>query len=114
MEKLKKPLLFVLCLLPIAIVAGIFVGLYQLDVLGDEVIAEFVAEAGSTDLLVVISAIQTIGYALFCGFFGYILAEKIGLWKPIRPERKNLIITLVISVLLMSSSQIEKNLTKEN
>jgi len=38
--------------------------------------------------LVVIGALQTVGYALFCGFFGYILAEKIGLWKPIKFEKK--------------------------
>ena len=99
MTKFKKPLLFALCLLPIAIVAGIFVGLYQLDIYSDEIIAEVVAQLGSTDLLVVIGAVQTVGYALFCGFFGYILAGKIGLWKPIKFEKKNLAITLAISLI---------------
>ncbi len=98
MAKFKKPLLFALCLLPIAIVAGIFVGLYQLDIYSDEIIAEVVAQLGSTDLLVVISAVQTVGYALFRGFFGCILADKIGLWKPIKFEKKNLVITLAISL----------------
>ena len=98
MAKFKKPLLFALCLLPIAIVAGIFVGLYQLDIYSDEIIAEVVAQLGSTDLLVVISAVQTVGYALFCGYFGCILADKIGLWKPIKFEKKNLVITLAISL----------------
>ncbi len=98
MAKFKKPLVFALCLLPIAIVAGIFVGFYQMDTLADEVIAQFVTQVGSTDLLILIGAVQTVGYALFCGFFGYILAQKLGLWKPIRMERKSLIITLVISV----------------
>lgn len=98
MAKLKKPLLFVLCLLPIAIIGGIFVGYYQLDTLSDEAIAEFVAEAGSIDLLIVIGTVQTVGYALFCGFFGYILADKLGLWKPIRFEKRSLIVTLAISV----------------
>ena len=98
MVKFKKPLLFALCLLPIAAVAGIFVGFYQLDTLADEIIAEFVAQVGSTELLVVIGAVQTVGYALFCGFFGYILAEKIGLLKPIRLERRKLLVTLVVSL----------------
>ena len=98
MVKFKKPLLFALCLLPIAAVAGIFVGFYQLDTLADEIIAEFVAQVGSTELLVVIGAVQTVGYALFCGFFGYILAEKIGLLKPIRLERRKLLVTLAISL----------------
>lgn len=99
MAKFKKPLLFVLCLLPIAIIAGIFVGFYQLDTYSEEIIAEVVAELGSADVLIVMGAVQTVGYALFCGFFGYILADKIGLWKPIKFEKNNLIITLVISLI---------------
>lgn len=99
MAKLKKPFLFALCLLPIAVVAGIFVGFYQLDVLADEVIEEFVAQTGSTDLLILVGAVQTVGYALFCGFFGYILAEKLGLWRPIRFEKKSLPVTLAVSVI---------------
>lgn len=98
MAKLKKPLRFALCLLPIALIAGIFVGFYQLNTLSDEVIAEFVAQVGSTDLLVVIGAVQTVGYALFCGFFGCLLADSVGLWKPIRWERKPLLVTLAVSV----------------
>lgn len=98
MAKYKKPLLFALCLLPIAIIAGIFVGFYQLDTYSEEIIAEVVAELGNTDILIVVGAVQTVGYALFCGFFGYILADKIGLWKPIKFEKRSLIVTLVISV----------------
>lgn len=99
MAKLKKPFLFALCLLPIAIIAGVFVGYYQLDTLADEVIAEFVAQVGSTDVLIVVGAVQTAGYALFCGFFGFLLADKLGLWKPIRFEKRKLTVTLAISVI---------------
>ena len=83
-----------LCLLPIAIVAGIFLGFCQLDTLSDKVVAEFVAEAGSTDLLIIIGAVQTVGYALFCAFFGYILTDQIGLWKAIKFEKKALSLRL--------------------
>jgi len=98
MAKLRKPLLFALCLLPAAMVAGIFVGFYQLDILAEDAIAAFTDQVGSTDILIVISAVQTVGYALFCGFFGYILAEKLGLWRPIRFEKRSLFITLLVSV----------------
>lgn len=98
MAKIKKPLLFTLCLLPIAIVAGIFVGLYQLDTYSEEMLAQIVAQVGSTDVLIVVGAVQTAGYALFCGFFGYILADQLGLWKPLRFEKKKLMVTLAISV----------------
>lgn len=99
MAKFKKPFLFALSLLPIAIVAGIFVGFYQLDTYSKEIIAEVVTELGSTDILIVVGAVQTVGYALFCGFFGYILADKLGLWKPINIEKRSLLITLGISVI---------------
>lgn len=99
MTKFKKPLLFALCLLPIALVAGIFVSFYQLDTLSDEMIAEVVAQAGSTDMLIVVGAVQTVGYALFCGFFGYLLADNLGLWKPIRFQKKALTVTLTVSVI---------------
>lgn len=99
MTKFKKPLLFALCLLPIAIVAGIFIGIYQLSIYPDEILDEVMAQLGSTELLIVIGAVQTAGYALFCGFFGYILADKIGLWRPINLEKKSLLITLAISLI---------------
>lgn len=98
MVKYKKPLLFALCLLPAAVIAGIFVGYYQLAILSDEVIAEVIAQIGNADLLILISAVQCAGYCLFCGFFGYILSDKLGLWKPIRFERSKLTVTLFVSV----------------
>lgn len=99
MSKFKKPLRFALCLVPIAIVAGIFAAFYQLDTYSDEMIAEVVAQLGSVEVLVVVGAVQIAGYALFCGFIGYILADKLGLWKPIRFEKNKLITTLIISVI---------------
>ena len=75
----KKAFKFALILLPIAIIGGIFTGFYLLDTYPEEILAEVITELGSTGVLVVVSTVQTVGYALFCGFFGYILAESIGL-----------------------------------
>ena len=61
MAKLKNPLLFALCLLPIAIVAGVFVGLYQLEILSEEMIAEVISQVGSVEVLIVVSVVQTVG-----------------------------------------------------
>lgn len=99
MAKFRKPFFFALCLLPFAIAAGIFAGFYQLDIYSDEVIAEMTAQFGSTDILIVIGAVQTVIYALFCGFFGYILADKTGLWKTIKPKKKSLVATFIVSLI---------------
>ena len=98
MAKCKKAFLFALCLLPIALIAGVFVGYYQLDTLADEALDEIIAEVGSVDILIVVGAAQTAAYALFCGFFGYLLADQLGLWRPICFEKKSLWITLAVSV----------------
>lgn len=98
MAKLKKPLIFALCLLPIALIAGVFVGSYQMDILPEELMAEVIAQLGSKELLLAIARLQTVGYALFCGFFGCWLAESMGLWKPIKFEKRSLLITLFLSV----------------
>ena len=99
MAKLKKPLLFALCLVPIALVGGWLVGLYQMDLYGEAMLEEVIAQLGSREMLLVITAVQAAGYALFCGFFGYILAEKLGLWRPVRLQKRPLMVTLGFSAL---------------
>jgi len=99
MAKFRKPLRFALALLPIAIIAGICTGFYLLDSYSEEILVEVEKALGSVRLLIPISTAQTVLYALFCGFFGYILAEKAGLWRNIRPEKKHLVTTLILSVI---------------
>lgn len=98
MHKLKKPLLFALAMAPIGAVAGYFTILYQLDFLGTELIEEAVSQLGSMSALIAVYVVQTVGYALFCGFMGYLLAEKLGLIKPFRIEKRSLLITLALSL----------------
>lgn len=98
MTKYKRPLLFALCLLPIAAVAGVFVGLYQLDTLSAEAVEELIREAGSVEILVIVGAVQTVLYVLVCGFFGYILADKTGLLIPFGLEKEKVLVTLAISL----------------
>lgn len=99
MTKFKKPLLFALSLVPFAIIAGIFVGYYQMETVSEDIIQQAVAQLGSIELLIVVTVVQTVGYALFCGFFGYILAEKLGLMKSFSLAKKSIVITLIISVI---------------
>lgn len=97
MKKFRKPFLFALSLLPIALVAGALVSLYQLDILSEDMLAELTAQVGDLLLLIPVGAAQAAGYALFCGFFGYVLADRTGLWKPVRFEKNKLAVTLAVS-----------------
>lgn len=95
---LKKPLRFVLCLLPISIVAGIFAAFYQLDLYSEQMLADIFAQVGSTRVFVAVYTAQSVVYTLFCGFLGYILSDKLGLWKSTKLEKNKIITTLIVSV----------------
>ena len=98
MRKLQKPLCFALAMVPIGAVAGYFTILYQLDFLGAEMINQAVSQLGSLEALIAVYIVQTVGYALFCGFFGYLLANCLGLMRPFRFEKRPLLITLTLSL----------------
>jgi len=97
MKKWKTPLIFALSLILPALAAGYFTALYQMDTLPADLLAQSIAQVGSTNNLVWITMVQTVGYGLFCGFFGCLLARKLSLWKPLRLEKGVLLRTLVVS-----------------
>lgn len=97
MKAIKKPLLFTLALMPFALIGGIFTGMYLIDTYDPKMLAEVIAQAGSTDMLIVISTLQTCMYGAFCAFFGYILADKIGLMKSFKLEKAPVIKTLIFA-----------------
>ena len=95
LNRFKKPLLFVLALVPIAIVGGYFTGVYGWAELTDEVKSQILAQIGNNqDLYYLITALQTLLYALLFGFFGYIISDKTGLMRPLRFEKKPVMVTL--------------------
>ncbi len=99
MDKYKKPLLFVLALVPIAIVGGYFTGVYGWAELTDDVKGQILAQIGNNlSLYYLITTVQTLTYALIFGFFGYILSEKTGLMKPVRFEKKPAMVTIGITL----------------
>ena len=94
-NRFKKPLLFVLALVPIAIVGGYFTGVYCWAELTDEVKSQILAQIGNDQsLYYLIATVQTLIYALIFGFLGYILSDKTGLMKPVRFEKKPIMVTI--------------------
>ena len=95
LNRFKKPLLFVLKLVPIALVGGYFTGVYSWTELTADVRSQILAQIGNNlSLYYLIATLQTLLLALIFGFFGYILSEKIGLMKPVRFEKKPVLVTL--------------------
>jgi len=95
LNKYKKPLLFVLALVPVAIVGGYFTGVYGWTGLTDDVKSQILAQIGDDlRLYYLITTVQALVYALIFGFLGHILSDKIGLMKPVRFEKKPMTVTI--------------------
>ena len=94
----KKALRFVLCLLPVAVIGGWFTAKYQFALLAPDVIESAAAKIGGMNNLIGMTVLQTVLYASVCGFFGYILSEKIGLMRPFRLESRPALRTLLITI----------------
>lgn len=98
MKTLKRPLLFALALLPAAAVGGYFVSVYQLELYDAVTVAQLVEQIGSMELLLAVTVVQTVLYALFCGVVGGLLAQKLGLLHPFGLRKAPLVSCLLLSL----------------
>lgn len=98
MKYIKESWKFLLFVIIIGIIGGIFTGIYSINSIDPKIVDEAVKQIGSKGLLIAITAFQSIIYAVVCGVFGIILANKIGLWRKIKFEKNKLIAPIVISV----------------
>jgi hypothetical protein len=74
----------VLFFVVVGLVGGFFTGLYTLDSYPAEM-QQLLLEQGITrPILGLVSAVQSAGYALFCGVLGIFLGKKTGLWRDER------------------------------
>ena len=99
MRKVKKPLLFTLALLPAAVAGAYSAVLQSVASIEPSVLEDAIRQLGSKELLVAASMVQPVLLAVICGFFGYLLAEKLALMRPFRFERPALCRALIVSLI---------------
>ena len=98
-NKWKRALFFTLSLVPIALVGGFFVLRYQLPFIPAEELETALSQVGGHMWLVyAITVMQSVLYACLCGFFGYILADGLGLTRPFKLTRQPLLFTAIVSL----------------
>lgn len=97
---IKKSIFIGLCFVSIAIVAGIFTAMYQIEMTTPENLEKLHTQIGSdsNSMLIAITAIQAALYAFFCGSLGALISKKLGLWRSLSFERKALLTTLVLTI----------------
>jgi hypothetical protein len=99
MKRLKKPLLFSLAVLPIVVIATYFTALYSIDLYPPETLEAMITQVGSKAVLIAGMMVQTVILIFLCSFFGYILSNKIGLWRPLRFEKQKLLRVVPLTIL---------------
>ena len=97
-ELVKNNYKFTLFLLFFGLVGGIFTSIYSVDSLSPELLAEVQKQLGSADLLLVVSTLQSVLYAVILGLIGKYLAKKVGLWKELTFEKKPLLTVGIVSI----------------
>ena len=99
MSRIRKPLLFALAVLPVAVIGGSFAAVYSISSLDPALLEEAVRQLGNREAVILASTVQPVMLALLCAFFGYILSRKLGLMGPFRFEKAPLLRVLAISLL---------------
>ena len=99
MSRLKKPLLFTLCVLPFAAVGAYLSVRIAVSGMSPAQLEPMIAQLGSLEAVILVGCVQPVVYVLVSAFFGYILAEKLGLLRPLRFEKAPLLRVIPVSVL---------------
>ena len=99
-EKLKETYKFILALLVFGLVGGYFTSLYYLETLSADMLEQEVQQVGSVNMVILITTMQSLLYAVVCGLLGKFLAKKVGLWREgWTLARKPLIATAMVGIL---------------
>ena len=94
-EFIAKNIKYAIFLVLVGIVGGFFAGIYTFEITDPTLLEEALAEIGSKEAFIAVYVIQIIGYALFCGIVGKILASKIGLWRELKLEGKSTFVAII-------------------
>ena len=98
-ELIKSNLKYIIFLVIFGVIGGYFTAIYSIQILGQDMIDEALAEVGSIDMLIIITILQSLGYSLILGIIGKVLAKKIGVWRKVTFEKKGNIELILVTVL---------------
>ena len=96
---IKENIKFLTFLAIFGLIGGYFTALYSIEIMDKALLDETIAQVGSIEIVIAITTLQSLIYAVILGLIGKIIAEKIGLWRKITFESKPLICTAVASLI---------------
>lgn len=96
---LKNNVKFITFLVIFGLIGGFFTALYSIEIFSPEILEETISQVGSVEILIAITTIQSLSYAVILGLIGKTLAKKTGLWQELKFEKKPLISVAMISLI---------------
>ena len=98
-ETIKNNIKYVIFLAFCGLVGGYFTGIYTVQTLSPELLNETLTQVGNIEIIYLITALQSLGYAVVLGLLGKILAKKIGLWKKLEFSHDAIKSIILVSVI---------------
>lgn len=97
---IRNNLKFIAFLAIFGLIGGYFTALYSVEMLDTNALEQAVSQVGSVEILILVSTVQSLLYAVVLGVIGILISNKIGLWRDVFPlEAKPLIYTVVVSII---------------
>lgn len=97
---IRNNLKFIAFLAVFGLIGGYFTALYSIETLDPDALEQAVSQVGSVEILILVSTVQSLLYAVALGVIGILISKKIGLWRDVFPlEAKPLIYTVVVSLI---------------
>lgn len=98
-QTIKNNLKYLIFLAIFGLIGGYFTALYSIQSLNQDMLDDILSQIGNMDLLIIITTIQSLGYAIILGIIGIILAQKIGLWRKVKFIKQGNIELLIVSLI---------------
>ena len=78
---IKENWKFFIFMILMCIIGGYFTTIYSINSLDKKIIDDAIKQAGSKEVVIIVSILQIALYAVILGAIGLVLSNKMGLWK---------------------------------
>ena len=96
---LKNNLKFIIFLLIFGLIGGYFTALYSIEIMQPELLDQALTQVGGKiEVVILISTVQSILYALILGLIGKSLADRLGLWRKFSVKIKPILSAVIVSI----------------
>lgn len=99
-EIFKSAIKMALCILPVALAGGFFVGIYTFEHMEESMQIVVLEQMGSYEAFLAVTTVQSVIYGMVATILGYFIANSLGLIKSFKFEKEILIKVVPVIIIL--------------